>query len=157
MKSSIAIYNSHDEAIHALNLLKNYKFSLEKVSIIGKAEIIDDKIHLSSNTPIIASPLIAGSAIGATLGLLVGISVISVPGLGFLFGAGAVVGALGGLDLGIIAGGIGSILVSLGIKEDYAIKYEEHIKSGKYLIFIDGSDEDIRKAKRILDSEYSVF
>ena len=157
MKSSIAIYNSHDEAIHALNLLKNHRFSLEKVSIIGKAEIIDDKIHLRSNTPIIASPLIAGSAIGATLGLLVGISVVAVPGLGFLFGAGAVVGVLGGLDLGIIAGGIGSILVSLGFTEDYAIKYEEHIKSGKYLIFVDGSEQDINKAKSILESEYSVF
>ncbi len=83
--------------------------------------------------------------------------IYAVPGLGFLFGAGAVVGALGGLDLGIIAGGIGSILVSLGIKEDYAIKYEEHIKSGKYLVFVNGSDNDISKAKKILDSEYSLY
>lgn len=157
MKSSIAVYDSHDEAIHALNLLKDRKFSLDKVSIIGKAEIVDDNIHLRSNTPIIASPLIAGSTIGATLGLLTGIGIIAVPGLGFLYGAGAIVGALGGLDLGVIAGGIGSILLGLGFKDDYSIKFEEHIKSGKYLLFINGTENDINKAKKIIEREFNMY
>lgn len=153
MKSSVAIYNSHDDAIHALTLLKDSNFSLNKVSIIGRVEIEDDKIHLKSNTPLIATPLIAGSAVGATLGLLAGIGLFMVPGLGFLFGAGAIVGAIGGLDLGIMAGGLGSILVILGIDNESRIKYEEHIKEGNYLLFIDGTAQEIEKAHNILKHE----
>ncbi len=155
MKTSIAIYNSHDDAVHALNILKEMHFPLGKVSIMGKADIEDDKIHIKSNKPLIATPLIAGTAIGTTLGLLVGIGVFAVPGLGFLYGAGALVGAFGGLDAGLIAGGLGSILLELGVKDEYVVKYEEHIKSGKYLIFVNGTDEEIELGKHILNHEFN--
>lgn len=150
MKASVAVYNSHDDAVQALNLLTDQNFPLDKVSILGKAEVEDDKIHIRSNTPLIASPLIAGTALGTTFGLLTGIGVLAIPGLGFLFGAGAIVGLFGGFEAGALIGGVGSFLLSIGIKEDYVVKYEEHLKNGKFLIFINGTDAEIEKAKWIL-------
>lgn len=157
MKSSVAVYNSHDDAIYALTSLKKNNFPLEKVSIIGQAEIVDDKINLRSNKPLIATPLAAGTTLGIILGLLTGIGVFAIPGLGMLFGAGALIGALGGFEVGAIVGGAGSFLLSLGIKTDYVAKYEEHLRNGKFLIFINGTQEEIDSAKNILELQYLDF
>lgn len=150
MKTSIAVFNSHQKAIDSIVLLKENNFPLKKVSLIGKAEIVDDKIHVRSSEPIIDSPAIAGTILGTTIGLLTGIGLFAIPGLGFLFGAGAIIGAIGGFDLGLVAGGVGTILLQLGVKNDYAIKYNEQIKNGKFLLIVNGTEEEIDQAKTIL-------
>jgi uncharacterized membrane protein len=156
MKTSIAVYNSHEDAIYALKELDDCNFPMNIVSIIGQAEITDDKIHLKSNNSLIAAtPLITGSTIGTVLGLLVGVGTIAIPGLGVLFGAGAIIGAFGGFELGSIAGGLGSILLTLGLKDHDVIKYEQHIKDGKYLLYINGSELEIETAQHILNHEHA--
>lgn len=153
MKKSIAVFSSHDEAHEGLEALKASGVNMSHVSIIGKAEIIDDKIHVKSNRALIAAPTVAGTVIGASVGLMTGIGLFAIPGLGMLFGVGAVVGAFAGFDAGIIAGGITSILVGLGVKDEH-ITYEEHIKDGKFLMFIDGSEEEIERAENILEGRH---
>lgn len=153
MKKSIAVFSSHDEAHEGLEALKEAGISMNKISIIGKADIVDDKIHVKSNKALIAAPTVAGTVIGTTVGLMTGIGLFAIPGLGVLFGAGAIIGAFAGFDAGLIAGGLTTILVELGIKEDN-IKYEEHIKEGKFLMFIDGSEDEIEKAERILEGKH---
>jgi uncharacterized membrane protein len=150
MKKNIAVFSSHDEAHQGLEALMNAGVDMKNVSIIGKAEIIDDKVKVKSNGAIIAAPTIAGTVIGTTIGLLTGIGLFAIPGLGVLFGAGAIVGAFAGFDAGIIAGGISSILVELGVKEN-RIQYEEHIQEGKFLMIIEGSQQEIENAKSILE------
>ncbi len=114
---------------------------MKDVSIVGQAEIIEDKIHLKSNNSLItATPLIAGSTIGTILGILVGVGTIAILGAGFLFGAGA--------------WGIGSIFLTLGPGEDDVVKYEQHIKEGKYLLVIKGSEVEAETAQNILDHEH---
>jgi hypothetical protein len=85
MKLSVAVYRSHHDAIHAAQLLGEKGYSLDKVSIVGKAEIVEDQIQLRPNDPLIATSLVVGSALGTTLGLLTGIGVFAVPGLGVFF------------------------------------------------------------------------
>ncbi len=150
MKKNIAVFSSHDEAHQGLEALMNAGVDMKNVSIIGKAEIIDDQVKVKSNGAIIAAPTIAGTVIGTTIGLLTGIGLFAIPGLGVLFGAGAIVGAFAGFDAGIIAGGISSILVELGVKEN-RIQYEEHIQEGKFLMIIEGSEAEIENAKAILE------
>lgn len=154
MKKSIALFNSHEEAVHALGELKNKGIDLKKVSLVGKAEIVDDKIHVKSNKALIAAPTIAGTVIGSTIGLLTGIGLFAIPGLGVLFGAGAIVGALAGFDLGLVAGGVTTMLVELGIGEEDHVKYEEHIKEGGFLMVIDGSEADIAKAEQVIEGKH---
>jgi len=89
METTVAIYNSHNDAIYALKSLSECNFPMKDVSIVGQAEIIEDKIHLKSNNSLItATPLIAGSTIGTILGILIGVGTIAILGAGFLFGAG---------------------------------------------------------------------
>lgn len=150
MKKSIAIFSSHDEAHQGLEALMNAGVDMKNVSIIGKADIVDDQVKVKSNKAIIAAPTIAGTVIGTTIGLLTGIGLFAIPGLGVLFGAGAIIGAFAGLDAGVIAGGISSILVELGVKEN-RIQYEEHIHQGGFLMIIEGSEQEIEMAQSKLE------
>lgn len=153
MESKVAVYESHEKALNAVYLLNEKKFSLKNISIVGEAEIIENNIHLKSRTPLINTPLAIGTIAGTVTGILTGIGIFAVPGFGFLYGAGAVVGAMGGLDFGILSGGLGTILALIGVKKDAVVKYEEHLHEGKYLLLVNGNMEDITKAEQILHTE----
>lgn len=153
MKKSIAIFSSHDEAIQAVETLKYAGVDMSTISLIGKAEVVDDKIHVKSNRSLIAAPTVAGTIIGTSLGIMTGIGLFAIPGFGVIFGAGAIVGALAGFDVGLIAGGTTTILMELGIKEDH-LAYEEHIREGNFLMFIDGSEEQITQAETLIEGKH---
>lgn len=153
MKKSVAIFSSHDEAVEALEALKEAGTNMSHVSLIGKADIIDDKIHVKSNKAAIAAPTVAGTVIGTSIGIMTGIGLFAIPGLGVIFGAGAIIGAFAGFDAGLIAGGLTSILVELGIKDEN-IEYEQHIKEGSFLMLINGSEEEISKAEHVLEGKH---
>ena len=149
MKKSITIFETHDEAVKALVELRESGVDMQKVSLVGKAEIVDDNIHVKSNKPLIVAPLAVGTVAGTTLGLLTGIGLFAIPGLGVLFGAGAVVGALAGFEIGVAAGGLTTILVELGVKEDH-ITYEQHVNEGRFLLFFDGTEEEIHRVEQLV-------
>ena len=47
MKKSISVFNSHEEAIKALEDLRESGVDMNKVSLVGRAEIVDDQIHVN--------------------------------------------------------------------------------------------------------------
>lgn len=153
MKKSISIFNSHDDALKALEELRESGVNMSKVSLIGHAEIVNDHVHIKSNKAIVAAPVAAGTVLGTTLGLLTGVGLFAIPGLGVLFGAGAIVGALAGFQIGVATGGIATILVDLGIKDDHVV-YEQHLKEGRFLLFYDGSEEEIEHVERIIEGKH---
>jgi hypothetical protein len=153
MKAKVAVYDTHEKAVSALNKLKEAGFPIKKTSLIGKAELIDDHMHVKSFDSIKNAPLAIGAIAGPIIGALSGIGIFAIPGFGFLFGAGAIIGAIGGFDLGIMGGGILSLLAFLGITKDTVVKYEEHINEGKFLLIVHGEVEEIEKAEHILHTE----
>lgn len=153
MKKSISIFDSHNEALKALEALRENGVNMSKVSLVGRAEVIDDHVHMKSNKALVAAPVAIGSVLGTTLGVLTGVGLFAIPGLGLLFGAGAVVGAFAGFQLGVVTGGITTILVDLGVKEDHLV-YEQHLKEGRFLLFYDGSDEEIEEVERIIEGKH---
>ncbi len=151
MKTRIVVYESHEKALEAVTRLKNAGFPLDKVSLIGEAQIVNDHMYLKSLEPLKNIPLAVGAVAGIVSGLLTGMGVFSIPGFGFLYGAGAIVGAIGGFDFGIISGGLATILIQLGVKKNEVIKYKEHIKEGKFLLKLNASDKEIAKADFVLN------
>ena len=150
MDSKIAVYESHEKAFEAVNKLKNAGFPINQLSLIGEAQIINDHMYLKSLEPLKNLPIAVGAIAGAAVGLLSGIGIFAIPGFGFLYGAGVIVGTIGGLDLGIIGGGLTTILMHMGIKKEDVIKYEEHIKAGRFLLEVHGSNKEINTVKNIL-------
>jgi hypothetical protein len=95
----------------------------------------------------------AGGAIGGTLGLLVGIGALAIPGLGPFIAAGPIMAALAGVGVGGAVGGFTGALIGLGIPEYEAKRYEGRIQKGGILLSVhcDTSDE-IKRAKEVMKS-----
>lgn len=153
MVSRIAVFESHEKAIEAITSLKDAGFPINQISLIGEAQIINDHMYLKSLEPLKNMPIAIGLVAGVVTGLLSGMGIFIIPGFGFLYGAGAIVGALGGLDLGLAFGGLTTILVQLGIKKEDVIKYEEHIKAGRFLLEVRGTKKDINRVECILHAK----
>ena len=153
MKAAIGVYESHDQAIEALAELKKSGFPTEKLTIIGKADLIDNHIHVKSGDTTAKAEASIGVVTGTVLGILTGVGIFAIPGLGFLFGAGALVGAFAGLDIGLIAGGLAAIFTTMGIDEVKARKYEKHLNEGKFLIFAQGDEKQIQHAKEVIHTQ----
>lgn len=152
MNATIGIYDDHDLAVAAVEKLKNAGYPVSHLSIMGLAhtEVIDDKMHIMPKSPVNAAGLGAGTVLGTTLGVLTGVGMFAIPGVGILYGAGALVGAIAGFDLGLIGGGIASALATIGIKDDNAKKYHDALVAGKYLVLAHGSKESVAQALDIL-------
>lgn len=151
MNAAIGIYDNHELAVEAVEELKESGYPVEQLSIMGltETEVVDKQMHVMPN-PINPAPLGAGTAIGTALGVLTGVGLFAIPGLGILCGAGALVGAFAGFDIGLIGGGIATALATVGVKNEVAKKYHDALASGKFLVVAHGHAEDVEKARALL-------
>jgi hypothetical protein len=90
--------------------------------------------------------------LGGTLGWLVGIGALAIPGLGPFVAAGPLMAALAGAGVGGAVGGLTGALVGMGIPEFEAKRYEGMVKSGGVLLSVHSDNSEwTRKAKEIMD------
>lgn len=148
MNSTIGVYKTHDDAIEALRELKNAGYNTKHVSLIGKAE----KSGQGELINIAGTEVGIGALAGSAIGILTGVGLFAIPGLGFLFGAGALVGAIAGFDFGLLGGGIVSALTLSGLHKEIGEEYDVAIKQGRFLLIAQGNDEEVEKAKTILET-----
>lgn len=153
MRAKVAVYQTHDQALNAVKKLKDADFPITQISIIGKAIVLNDNLYLKSIETLKILPIALGTIAGIVIGVLTGVGIFAIPGFGALYGAGAVVGAAGGLELGVVSGGLATILVHLGIKKDDVLGYEEHLHIGNYLVVAQGNIKQIEEAEHILHTE----
>jgi hypothetical protein len=152
MNATIGIYDNHELAVNAVQQLKDASYPVSQLSILGLSatETVDEEMHISPKNPIKPAGLGVGTVAGTAIGILTGIGIFAIPGLGFLYGAGAIVGAVAGFDFGLIGGGIATVLATVGVSNDNAKKYHEALEQGKFIVVADGSEEDVNRAKNIL-------
>ena len=150
MKSIIGIYHSHEKAIEAVRLLQGDGFPETGISLMGKTNVHHNDLKTTGDNLLTEGPVTAGLILGPILGVLTGIGIFAIPGLGFLYGAGALVGALAGLDFGLVGGGVLSLLTTIGVSELHHVKLEEHLKKGKVILVAKGNQKQINRAKEIL-------
>jgi hypothetical protein len=94
----------------------------------------------------------SGALVGGTLGWLVGIGALAIPGLGPFIAAGPIMAALAGVGVGGAVGGLTGALIGMGIPEYEAKRYEGRMKSGGILLSVHSdSSEWTRRAKEILE------
>ncbi|MXN90336.1 hypothetical protein GR160_03785 [Flavobacterium sp. Sd200] len=153
MEQQVAIFNSHKDAVEALKKLKEQDFPMDDVSLIGKAGMDKDHVHLDETDKVTNIPAYIGIGAGTVLGLLTGIGLFAIPGLGVLYGAGALVGAFAGAETGIIGGGLVSGLAKYLTKDDHIENIKNHIEAGKFVLVVAGDADEIQKAKNILHTE----
>jgi len=92
-----------------------------------------------------------GGVIGGTLGVLLGVGLLAIPGLGPFIAAGPIMAGLAGLGVGGAVGGFTGALIGMGIPEFEAKRYEGRLQKGGILLSVhcDTSGE-IMRAKEVL-------
>jgi hypothetical protein len=95
-----------------------------------------------------------GAVLGGTLGWLVGIGTLAIPGIGPLIAAGPIMAALAGAGVGGALGGLTGALIGVGIPEYEAKRYEGLVKNGGILVSVHCDDSDwVSRAKSIFERE----
>jgi len=150
--TTIGVYEDHEKAFAAVKELTKQGFTDREISVIWNKEKYDELEKEDRKITAIESiELGTGVTVGTVLGLLTGIGIFTVPGFGFIYGAGAIVGAIAGADFGLIGGSLMGALSVSGVKEKHHHeKYDAHLKEGHYLLLIQGTKERVKKAKDIL-------
>lgn len=78
----------------------------------------------------------AGAVIGGTLGWIMGIGALAVPGIGAFIAAGPIVNSLSAAAAGATEGRIAGGLTGLGVPETKARHFEDRIRLGNLLISV---------------------
>lgn len=95
----------------------------------------------------------AGVVGGGTVGLLLGLGAIAIPGLGAFLAAGPIMAALAGAGVGGAVGTLTGALVGMGIPEYEAKRYESFINDGGAIVSVHADDRDwARRARSVLDA-----
>ena len=98
-----------------------------------------------------------GVLAGGTLGLLLGIGAIAIPGLGMFVAAGPIMAALAGAGAGGAVGTLTGALIGMGIPEYEAKRYESFISSGGMLLSVHCADKDFEKRARSILDGFGAF
>lgn len=156
-QSVIGVYQSMSEAEEAVRTLGRGSFPITQVSIVAQNLESEKEVHGYITTGDVAKTgTSTGAWVGGLFGLLVGAAFIWVPGFGPLLVAGplaaALLGGIEGAVAGATGGGLLGALVGWGVSKQHILKYEEHLKGGKYLLIAHGSAEEATRAHNILQS-----
>ena len=151
-----AIYRDRKDVEQAVSALIADRFRQEDISVllpenVGTKEFGHEK-HTKAPEGTTAGAG-AGAVLGGTLGLLVGIGALAIPGLGPFIAAGPIMAALAGAGTGGVVGGLIGALVGMGIPEYEAKRYEGLVKSGGILLSVHCDNSDwVKRAKSALES-----
>jgi hypothetical protein len=153
--AAYGIYNDRPEAERAVDALLNAGFRAEDISVLMPDNVGTKDFAAEKNTKApegTTTGVVAGGAVGGTLGLLAGIGALAIPGLGPFIAAGPIMGALAGIGTGGVVGGIIGALVGMGIPEYEAKRYEGMIKEGRVLLSVHCDNSDwVKRAKDVLE------
>lgn len=142
-KSISCIANCRSIAEMIVGQLKFYGISNRAISVLYPDEERNGrKTHHFGAEPDIPDangvPASAGTGavIGGTLGWVMGIGAMAVPGVGAFIAAGPIIGSLSSAAVGATVGGIAGGLIALGIPDRQARNYEDRILLGNILISV---------------------
>ena len=148
------IYRTRADAEVGVDTLVAQNFRKEDISVllqdnVGTKDFAHEKETKAPEGT--TTGVIAGGAIGGTLGLLAGVGALAIPGLGPFIAAGPIMATLAGIGSGGLVGGIVGALVGMGIPEYEAKRYEGRIKDGGILLSVHCDNSDwVNRAKDIL-------
>jgi hypothetical protein len=155
--SVVAVYNSHTDAEGAVKDLQRSGFPMTQLSIVGRDYHTEEHVAGYYNTGDRMKYWgKLGAFWGGLWGLLIGAAFFWVPGIGPVLVAGPlvawIVAALEGAVLGGGLSALGAALFSIGIPRNSVLQYETSVGAGKFLVVAHGTEEEVGRAREILQS-----
>jgi len=157
----VAVYSTHEEAENAVKELQRSGIDMHTLSIIGKDTHTDEHVVGYYNT---GDRMMywgkTGAFWGGFWGLLFGSAFFAIPGIGPVLVAGPVIAwIVGALEGAVLVGGasaIGAGLFSLGIPKNSVVQYELALKTDKFLLLVQGTAEEVERARNTLKETRAV-
>lgn len=154
-KSVFGIYRTRDDASRGVDTLRLAGFRNTDISALLPENVGTKDFAHEKNTKApegAAAGTASGALVGGTLGWLVGIGALAIPGVGPFIAAGPIMALLAGVGAGAVTGGLIGTLVGLGMPEYEAKRYEGRIKEGGILLSVHCDDGDwVNRAKEIME------
>lgn len=158
---AVGLFSSRREAETALHQLRDAGFNMDKVSVVSRNE--DGNPQRINAKPQSKDEQIAGgagagatagAATGGIMGLIGSLGVLAIPGIGPAAEVGIILAnTLLGSGIGAAGGGLVGALIGWGVPEDQANYYNNQVtQHGSYLIMVEGTEQDIRNAQSVLNS-----
>jgi hypothetical protein len=97
-----------------------------------------------------------GAEIGGVAGLILGLTGVMIPGLGWIAGAGWLMGTILGAGTGAIIGGLVGALTHVGVPTEDAGYYTEGVRRGGTLVAVRAEDIDAQRVADILSADGAV-
>lgn len=161
----VGVFSDQQALERVLHELKAANFPLENVSVIAqqleKGQFEDAQLsdRVGDQKVRSAVGIATDAATTATWGtILVGLTSLAIPGAGPILAAGslgvALLTGLAGTGLGTAAfANLTKALTKLGIPEEDARVYSEHLNRENYLVIVEGTEEQIQQAESLLNRQ----
>jgi uncharacterized membrane protein len=156
--SIVAVYPDHESAERAVRRLHEEGIAMCDLSIVGRDfQTTEEPIGFVSTRDYARAGAATGAWFGGLFGLCIGAAFLILPGLGPIVVAGpltaAVVAGIEGAIAGTALGSLAGALVGWGVPREKALKYEKHVKGGKFLVVVRGEPEVVTRARSLLDKQ----
>jgi hypothetical protein len=160
-QSTVGIYETLAQAEAAIRKLDQGRFPIKQVSIVAQNLETEKEVHGFINAGDVAlQGAGTGAWLGGIFGLLMGGAFLIVPGFGPVVVAGSLaavmLGTVEGATFGAAGGGVLGALVGWGVSREHVVKYEDHVKGGKYLLIARGNAEEVARANDILQGSGAI-
>jgi hypothetical protein len=155
VSSVVALYATHPQAENAVKELQRSGFDMKKLSIVGQDYRTEENV---TGYYTVGDRMKKWGTLGAfwggIWGLFFGAAFFWVPGVGQILVGGPLVAIIvAALENAVIVGGlsvVGVALFNIGVPKDSALKYQEQVKAGKFVIVAHGTPDDAKTAHAIL-------
>jgi hypothetical protein len=153
--SVVAVYPDHLAAERTVRHLHESGIAMRDLSIVGRgSQTTEEPIGFVGDSEYASAGAATGAWLGGLLGLCVGAAFLVLPGIGPIVVAGplsaALMAGIEGAIAGTALGGVAGALVGWGVPKEKALKYETHVKGGKFLVIIRGEPEVIARARTLI-------
>lgn len=150
---TVAVYGSHVAAESAVKVLSTNGFNMKHLSIIGQDYETEERpIGFVNAGDRMLSWGKLGAFWGSVWGLLFGSAMFFIPGIGYMLFAGYIVAMIEGAAVGGGLAALAGALASIGIPKDSVLDYEADLRAGSFLLLIEGSELETKRAKDLLDT-----
>lgn len=158
MKTVIGMFESTRDVDQAIGELGKRGYGKSDVSVLARREVLKESgLDIATGAEVGA---ITGATAGGVAGLLIGLGVLTIPGIGPIVAAGEFLTWVGatllGMAGGAIGGGIIGGLIALGLPEHEAKVYAEGIKRGNILVAVRVPEERASEVTEALRAANAV-
>lgn len=97
--------------------------------------------------------LVAGNLLGSVTGVALGLGILALPGIGQIAFTSAIIFTLISGGVGVAAGGVIGAFIGLGLTEQQAKQCNDQLIQGKYLLIVNGTEQEIAIAEQLLKTQ----